>query len=363
MKKRNQITAMGVMGAAILLVGIAFIGCGGDDNPKRKTLADRALDTIAASVADGVVDAAFASATVDENAVFAVDEKQGILNVADMLVSDSVLYAVFDGGVIVYDFHNESYTTFPVEETFHAITRHDGKVYVGGENLYVIEDTVLTPAEGLFDGEIQFLYSWEYCLMIGTDQGLYSNSIFGDITLTEEFPVNAMVADESGGLWVGSECNGLYRWNGERFQKRYLLRDTTIFDNVSALAFNHGHLYVGTDNGFFTFNGGRWQQLTITEGLPSDQVRAVDAADWVINIATDNGVISLFNGDFLRCGGLEETKVNVLCPFDNKLIAATDSDGILIKSGSTVTTLVEPVLDEKPEEDQPEETEIYTVTE
>jgi len=340
--KKTQIRMAGVMGVTILLFVSLIIGCSSDDNSNQKTLSQQALDSVASAVVDEVVDAAFASAPVDENAVFAVDEPEGSFIVTDMLAVDSLIYAIYNGGVIVYDLNDRSTMAFPVDERFTAITLHDGKIYVGGENLYTIDDTILNPAEGLFDGEIQSLYSWEYSLMIGTDMGLYSNGVFGNITLTEEFQVTNMTADESGGLWVGSMGCGLFRWDGERFNERYLLRDTTIFENVNSLEFNHGHLYVGTDNGFFIYNGGSWQQLTTIEGLPSNQVRDIDASDWVINIATDNGAISYFNGDFLLCGGLDDKAVNAFCPHSDGLIAATSS-GVVLKSGSDITTLFESV--------------------
>ncbi|UCD16767.1 MAG: hypothetical protein JSV44_09955 [Candidatus Zixiibacteriota bacterium] len=338
--KKRIITA--TMGATMLALGIFVSGCTNDTDSKESTVLDNVVDTIANAVAEDIVEATFAGVVEDSEPIYGPESPGDAFDFGDMLLVDSTLYAVYEGGVLIYDFTTADYNTIDVGECLNAVAFHEGRIYVGGENLYTVADTMLLPASAEFEGTIRNLYSYGYRLLIGTDCGLFSKSIFGDKILMEEVAVSTMIGDGDG-LWVGTDGHGLYRWDGDEFKKRFLLRDTSIFDYVNALDFNHNHLYVGTDIGLFIYNGGRWQQLTIAEGLPSDVVRTVDASSWVIYIGTENGVISFFNGDFIPVNGLGDRKVNKIQLLGRKVIASTDNEGILMKSGSSIKTLMTPV--------------------
>ena len=252
----------------------------------------------------------------------------------------------FDGGVIVYDFENKSYSIIPSGEKLSSVALHEEKVYVGGANLYTINDSTLEKVDEEFEGVVTNLFSYGYRLMVGTECGLYSTGIFGHELLFDGITVSAITADEDG-LWIGTQGEGLYRWDGERFRKRFLLRDSTLFDFVNSLAYNHQHLYVGTDKGLHIFDGGRWENLSAADGLPSDFVRDIDASQWVVYIATDAGVTSYFNGDFMPVDKLEDKNVSVVSVRKGRIIAGTDRDGILYKTNNILKTLVEPFEEPK----------------
>lgn len=341
--------------AAILIA----VGCSNEEVKTDGGSISEAVDTIAGEIAHEFIDAAFANAT-EKTAISGADEPVAdIADVVDMLVVDSVMYAVYHNGIIINDFAANEPIFIETGEVFNAVAMHDDQIYVGGEKLYTIVDNTLVPSEAVFSGTINDLISYGYALAIGTDQGLFSNSIIGDMTVSEDFAVVRMTADDDG-LWVATDGDGLYRWDGERFNQRYLYRDTTIFDNVRALDFNHGHLYVGTDDGFFIYNGGSWQKLTAEDGLPSDWVIDIDATDWVLLIATQSGVISYFNGDFMPVKGLGEAQASSIERFGRKVLAGTLDQGILIKSGSNVKTLIEPQKEEETPIEQEEE--IFSVS-
>jgi ligand-binding sensor domain-containing protein len=154
-------------------------------------------------------------------------------------------------------------------------------------------------------------------------------------------PISAVTADGSG-LWVGTSGQGLYRWDGEEFAKRYLARDSSLFYYVNCLAFNHDHLYVGTDSGMFIFDGGRWKTLTAEDGLPSDYIKDIDATTWVVYVATEAGVTSYFNGDIMPVKKLADKEVNSLVLLGRKVIVGTDYEGVLVKSGPALRTLIDP---------------------
>jgi hypothetical protein len=321
----------------LLMLGMLLTGCGSDEQAANPGIVHEIADSISTTVAKNLNEATLAKTTPLE--AESAGSVKLISEIADLQLVGSRLFGVFDGGVVVYDFDNKTYTVIPAGEKLRAAAYHEEKVYVGGDNLYTVNDTILEPVDGSFEGAITSLFSYGYRLMVGTEAGLYSTGIFGHELLFDGITVSAMAADESG-LWVGSLGEGLYRWDGEDFRQRYLRRDTSLFDSVNTLAFNHRHLYVGTGNGLHIFDGGRWQTLTTDDGLLSNNVRTIDASGWVVYFGTDAGVISYFNGDFIPVDKLEETVATALVVDGRKVVAATDFDGIVMKSGGVLRTLV-----------------------
>ncbi|MBN2226115.1 MAG: hypothetical protein JW763_02000 [candidate division Zixibacteria bacterium] len=344
------------MGAMVLATMLFMVGCSDDSSAKKKGSLDTIIDTIAADVAEGMVDAAFANTLAEEKEHYGPKLADGRYDFDDILLVDSTLYAVYDGGVVIYDMASKEPVTIDTDEEFNAIGVHDGSVFVGGEALYAIEDTLLIRLDVEFDGIITSLYSYGYRLMIGTDCGLFSMSESGEELLMDEVVVTDMACDGDG-LWVGTDGQGLFRWDGDGFHKRFLLRDTTIFDIVNSVTYSHQHLYLGTDVGLFIYDGGCWLQLTVADGLPSDIVETIDASSWMILVGTTNGVISYYNNEFLPVVALEEKRVNAFQRFGRNIIAATDHEGVIMKSGKTVATLITPNDDvdndteSKPEDD------------
>lgn len=338
MKNSKNLKAVGIIMALAL---ISLAGCSDDKaKTKGKAMAE-AVDTIATSVAHEFIDATFAKAEPVVEKIRPTRDVTDFDGINDLLVFDSVMYAVYDGGVVIFDFAVGEPVFIETGEAFNAVARFDNQVYVGGTRLYTVADNSLIPVEAKFEGVINELYPYGFILAIGTDCGLYSKSYVGDMTVTTDFAVVRMAADDDG-LWVATDGQGLYRWNGEEFNRRYLYRDTTIFDKVRALDFNRGYLYVGTDDGFFISNGGSWRQLTAEDGLPSDWVMDIDASDWVILIGTNNGVTSYFNGEFQPVGNMESIPATAVERFGRRVLAGTGDRGILIKSGTQVKTLVDP---------------------
>ncbi|MEW6412733.1 MAG: hypothetical protein AB1483_09710 [Candidatus Zixiibacteriota bacterium] len=334
MKSRFIIT---VAAAAVLSVALVIAGCGSSDEPVRTSVVDEMIDSLSSAVSKNINEAALPSTTPME-ARADLGPVKLINEVAGLKLVGGKLYGVFDGGVAAYDIENKTYTVIPSKEKLRAVEAHDGKVYVGGDNLYTVKDSVLERVDGEF-GVITSLYSYGYRLMIGTETGLHATGIFGNELVFEDVPVSAIAADETG-LWVGTSGEGLYRWDGEEFHKRFLRRDTSLFDYVNTLAFNHNHLYMGTDNGFHIFDGGSWKTLTSTNDLPSDKVTSVDASGWVVYVGTDCGVVSYFDGEIIPVDKLGEVPVNALAVDGRKVFAATDHEGILMKSGNVVKTIV-----------------------
>lgn len=345
MKAKAMFTSIGVI---LMVAALLFSGCSSQEEESTEGLLQAVADSIATDLVEEFiestqVEAIFASEiTVEDTAVEAeIPPEVQAEGINDMVLVGSKIYACHDAGVIIYDMADKNTVNLVTGKPINAIVLHGGKVYVGGEDLLLVNGVDFEPVEFEFAGVVNELHSYHFNLMIGTTEGLYSRSILGDETLLEGMAVSSMAADESG-LWVGTTGNGLYHYDGEDFSKRFLSRDPSLFDYVNCLAFNHSHLYVGTDSGMFIFDGGRWITLTSADGLPSDKIRAFDATTWVTYVGTSAGVTSYFNGDFMPVKKLADKKANSIRLLGRKIIIGTASEGVLMKSGPALKTLIDP---------------------
>ncbi len=331
--------------AALVAIGAFIIaGCSSDDSGKNSSKSDSLTD----QVIDDFVDNTFASADseattadltsadIPDGAVFADNGPQ----FHDVILKGNEVYAATDDGVLTYSIADGSTTLIPTDEPIWALVDLGDKILVGGEKLYVLEDGILNGDDYQLDlpGPITVLHPYGMSLLIGTTDGLYISDFDGVRELAGGIDVSAITPDAEG-VWVGTAGQGLYRWDGDTFRKRYLSRDSTLFDNVMAMHFNHDHLYLGTDKGFFVYDGGRWQPYGLADGLPSEVITAVNASDWVIKIGTTRGPVSFYDGQFTLMPKLENMVVTEFIKDGSKLLAATSNAGLIMKSGGLVTSL------------------------
>ena len=338
MKTRISLTAMAL---GILALALLTVGCSTDNSQPKSSLVKEVADSVGSVFVQSVLETALVQNAAVVDTVTGENADKAVTEIADMLIIEPYMYAVFDGGVIVYDFLDKSQKIIRVDDKLEAIALHDEQIYVAGENLYTLKEGALVKEADTFAGTVTDLFSYDHRLMVGTSNGLYSTGIFGKELIYDDIAVTAMTADGSG-LWVGTDGQGLYRWDGEEFRRRFLDRDTSLFDNVNTLDYNHQHLYVGSVNGLHIFDGGGWENLGIEDGLPSDNIRSIDASGWVVLVATDAGVTSYFNGDFMPVKKLDDKDVAVVKYRKKRIVAASAFDGILYKSGNLLSTIVEP---------------------
>ncbi len=341
--------------AAVFAAMALFVACDDSADKQQGRVMDEIVDSLASAVATNVK-AAKGPKEVVASFDVAVESgaESGMVPVADtgalevlaqmrdMVVVGNHAYVVFGGGLVIYDFQTESHERIDHPEVLTSVALKDGEIYVGGEHLFRLEELELVPVEIELEGMVTELYGWEYRLMIGTDCGLYQWSELGLERLAEDVTVRAMTSDGSG-LWVGTDGDGLYRWDGRLFKQRYLRRDPHLWDTVTALAYNYGHLYVGSNAGLHIFDGGSWQTVDTSAGLPSLAVNSIDASEWVVYIATSRGVTSYFNGDFMPIDRLSAVEANVVRRRGEVLLAATDYEGLIAHTKLRTRTIVEPV--------------------
>ncbi len=331
----------------VTVIGIGLIGCS-SDNTKTETndVIAEVLQPVTDAVAEEIADVVVASPDeTDSEATFVSEDSsqdENLQRFSDLVYHNGNVYAVANNALIVYNVKSKKEIKHAIEDELNTVVFHDGSIYAGGDQLYKLNDTILEFVDDAYDGSIIELYSYGYQLMIGTTDGLYRRGIFGNDKLMDDITVSAITEDNSG-LWIGSLGEGLYRWDGEIFKKRFLSRDTSLFDNVNAIDFKHDHLYVGCDNGMYVYDGGRWTTLTTEDGLPDNNIRSIDASDWTVYVATNKGVVGYFEEEFSPVNKLENIQVNALKVRGRKLMAATEYEGIIEKNGNLRKTLIQPV--------------------
>ena len=339
-----------------LLVGGMFVasGCSSEGESATVEVVDQVVDRSERS-APAEVPVITPVVSVDRSDPVVAPEKlsDSICDIVDLVIVGDRLYAVHAGGLVVHDLKLDQTNLIEANQRFRAVAIHNGQVYVGGSELYMVEGSTLVEVDVDLRGSITSFCSNGYYLMVGTEDALYGKSLFGIDLLLDDVAVSAMVSDGAT-LWVGTDGQGLFSYDGQEFKRRFLLRDTTLFDFVTAIDYHVGHLYVGTPDELWDFDGGRWQALSYLGGLLSTDISWIDASSWVVYVATTEGVVSFFNGEFAPVGTLEDRSVNVIGLHGRKLIVGTDSDGILMKSGPALKTIVDPAIEPESSPDEAE---------
>ena len=144
-------------------------------------------------------------------------------------------------------------------------------------------------------------------LWIGTSAGLvrFVDGQFIPTRLTDgpAPAVYSLLVGEDGDLWVGA-VSGLYRRSGARSERVAIPQTSTAVVRALLRDDDTGALWVGTDSGLHRRdNDARWQRLGVSDGLPSQRIRAL-AQDrqgrvWT---ATTAGIALCAGDDVTRIG-------------------------------------------------------------
>ncbi|MCK5124819.1 MAG: hypothetical protein KAR42_01045 [candidate division Zixibacteria bacterium] len=334
-----------VLAGLALGLGIFIVGCSSDEkgdvtDPVTEEIIAQIMDNSVLTTDSETVEVAFADEVVVSDEVEITDEN--IVDdplIKDMLLKNNVVYSLLETGIVMHNLSDGVNGFVPCDEKLNAMVDLGDKIIVGGNNLYTLQGDFLSVED--FDlnlkGSITALEKHGSKLMVGTTAGFYQIDINGIRELAVDINVSHIASSDMC-VWVGTAGEGLYYYNGDSFRKRYLQRDSSLFDNTTALQFHHNHLYLGTDNGLFVYDGGRWQPYGLADGLPSENITAISAEDWVIKIGTDNGAVTFFNNEFKTIKKFEGLAVTNFIEDGKKLIAATDK-GLIMKSGGLLTTL------------------------
>jgi ligand-binding sensor domain-containing protein len=165
--------------------------------------------------------------------------------------------------------------------------------------------------------------------------------------------VRGIVDGPDGSVWFGTE-GGLTKFDGASFTN-YTKRDGLVSDDVWCLAFDRrGELWVGTLQGVCRFDGARFTPFELPEAEP-DSTSGVTSARMVRSITEDragrlwfgtNGGAYVYDGRSLRnyseADGLSNDNVNCILEDQNgRFWFATHHNGVCYLDGETFTAVTE----------------------
>jgi len=222
-----------------------------------------------------------------------------------------------------------------------AILPFNESRYVGADNLYKLDNNYINTEEQIELGSQVFdMLEFGEGLLVGSDEGLWYHcddpAYFPECpydTLIKDGIVVTALAEDRNGLWVGTYGNGLYFFDGQKWHERFLERDTAMFDYVNALEYVYPFLWVGTDEGVFRYDGGKWAQMFVADSSEFYNVTAIMTTPAATYIGTADGLLR-FSGDSLKAvDGYAGMEIAGFCRSEKGVLVATRNNGIFTFNG------------------------------
>jgi ligand-binding sensor domain-containing protein len=231
---------------------------------------------------------------------------------------------------------NEAQLTY-----LNAILPFNEHRYVGADQLYRLDANYSAALDKVELGnEVYDMIPFGEGLLVGSDVGLwyhcddigYFESCPYDTLLKEDIVVTAL-AEDRGGLWVGTYGDGLYRFDGQKWRRRFLERDTAMFDYVNTLEYVYPFLWVGTDEGIFRYDGGKWAQMFVADSSEYYDVTAIMTTPAATYIGTTGGLLRFASDSLKVVEGYEDMAIAGFCRSEKGVLVATRNDGIFTFNG------------------------------
>ncbi|MDR3109781.1 MAG: hypothetical protein LBU65_08850 [Planctomycetaceae bacterium] len=176
-----------------------------------------------------------------------------------------------------------------------------------------------------------------YCLEQAADTNKTPQPKVERLEIKAPFIVS-MISDGNGGVFVGTEDNGVYHYDNAL--KQYTIKDGLGDNNAYALVIDKlGRLWVGHVNrGVAVFNGEKWKKYDVLHGLIGDRVFDIQTCpvDGDVWIATSAGItrykVDSDSWEYItRDDGLPEDQVSSIAfKKDGTLIVGTQCHGIAV---------------------------------
>lgn len=248
------------------------------------------------------------------------------------ILSGKLLYTVFRDSSGWCDPEVSFYTEYAPDMT--CMIYEQDEAVIGANELFFAD----YESESLRDtfnlgAPINVILKFGEGYLIGANDGLhFMNGWYSDTLMKAEMLVSSLVEDNDG-LWVGTFGDGLWRYDGESWQKRYLARDTKIFDFITALEYQYPYLWVGTPSGMFRYDGGEWKQLFLRDLTEIYEVNCFLPKVFSTYIGTEQGLFVYVNDSLQAVPEFIGKPVIGLYRGENDIYVATRSDGIVTLKG------------------------------
>ena len=133
-------------------------------------------------------------------------------------------------------------------------------------------------------------------MWVGTDRGLLLYQEYQWRMILPELTINTIAKNRDGGLLLGTD-QGLVHFDG--MQSYYWIinlgKEVVTNPRVTSIAYDgEGQLWIGTDgDGLFRYDGSSWQQFDTTTGLPTNRIRKIFTDHmgevWIAAATGENG--------------------------------------------------------------------------
>ncbi|MEE9554715.1 MAG: hypothetical protein V3W18_10500 [candidate division Zixibacteria bacterium] len=212
--------------------------------------------------------------------------------------------------------------------------------YVAGDGLYLLDENYSFLIDKFdFGHRIYALAEFGEGVLIGSETGLWYHR---DLPLVESGPQDTLLkdgiivtalAEDRGGLWIGTYGDGLYRFDGHDWRLRYLERDTSMFDFVTALEYAYPNLWVGTEDALFRYDGGKWAQMFVADSSESYHVTNIMTTPAATYIGTADGLLRYAEDELVADDSFAGMEIVGLCRGEKGVMVATRNDGIFTYKG------------------------------
>ncbi|MCD6162776.1 MAG: hypothetical protein J7K40_10235 [candidate division Zixibacteria bacterium] len=214
------------------------------------------------------------------------------------------------------------------------VLHEHNRILIGGDKLLIVgDDYCEIYSEHDIGAPVNVILKFGEGYLIGANNGIHYFNEEGVDTLLKAEALTTALAEDVGGLWMGTFGDGLWRYDGERWQRRYLHRDNTLFDFVNALSYNYPYLWVGTPSGIFRFNGGSWNQLFVSDSSEVYEVNCFLPMFLRTYIGTEQGLFVFANDSLNAVPEFESEQVIGLFKEGKDILIATRDNGIFKLKG------------------------------
>jgi ligand-binding sensor domain-containing protein len=185
--------------------------------------------------------------------------------------------------------------------TVKALCKHKNSILiVTDRNVVVLDPHAFKITDTIWQERATAIFSNNDTIYIGTLSGLYQLTpdkevhYLGEKIKALQGRIAAVVEDANHVIWIATTGSGVIGWrNGELIQ--HITRQNGLASNFCrTLFYNNGRLWIGTDKGLCKMNvlqaGYPIDKYTISDGLSSDIINAVYAADNKVFVGTPEGI-------------------------------------------------------------------------